>query len=469
MNGREKYIASQTPRVRRKHPARSAQALNTSGAGIVHRQMMDLQRQPNLNKADTAKLKDLRRDWNRNRKYTDAGMKISGASSPLDAQKYFVDTTRDFRDTNRDAYASMYPLTNMAMEYPQKGGILGMIAKEIFGKVSDFGKSIINKEGIAGAADTNEEEMKDYAAQTFGAAYPYNIHEDEFTDTENWYDDRKDVVIPPLDNDYGDFTSLHPFDDSRREAAIMSQYPGKAVVSPSLGSPNIHEDEPWPYQDTEVIEETTQDGNLISDELWDSIRDFDPSTLGKPGNIHAGEDIIVPPWLLDPNLPMPPELLEGEYPPGKYHDELIEGPPPIPRFDDSVRERAIMERYPESFIGPPIDPSWRPDMYDVTGPRLIDRGLFPYPNYNEEITLAPPPFYGGRGEMPGMDSPDYYNDMMEGIERGVREKELQDAREADQGRSLITIPPDFDPDRKEFTDTEDYYEWIRDMRKYEYR
>ena len=61
-------------RQKRRHPARHAQALKTSGAGIVHREMMDLQRQPELNKADTGRLKELRRDWNRNRKYTDAGM-----------------------------------------------------------------------------------------------------------------------------------------------------------------------------------------------------------------------------------------------------------------------------------------------------------------------------------------------------------------------------------------------------------
>ena len=383
VDAREKYIASQTPRVRRTHPARSAQALNTSGAGIVHRQMMDLQRQPNLNKADTARLKDLRRDWNRNRKYTDAGMKISGASSPLDAQKYFADTTRDFRDTNRDAYASMYPLTNMAMEYPQKGGILGMMAKEIFGKVSDFGKSIINKEGIAGAADTDEGEMEDYAAQTFGMGAPIDRH---------------------------------------LGSTPVIEGPGKSTVLPNIHTGEIYYDrgEGLDFEDDPNQPYVAPD-NYVE-------KDF--------GDFYIDADTLAP----ERGLP----------------------------FDDSVRERAIMERYPESFIGPPIDPSWRPDMYDVTGPRLIDRGLFPYPNYNDEVTLAPPPFYGGRGEMPGMDSP-YYNDMMEGIERGVREKELQDALEADQGRSLITIPPDFDPDRKEFTNTEDYYEWIRDMRKYGYR
>ena len=320
VDAREQYIASQGPRKKRTHPARSAQALNTSGAGIVHRNMMDLQRQPNLSGSDIDRLKGLRRDWNRNRKYTDAGMAIAGASTPQDAMKYYSDTTEDFRQLHKPAYGKMYPLTAGIMNIGEKGGILGAILSEI-GKM---GKD----RGIPTMVDDTQEEQIKYVTDTFGSP---KIHEDEFIDTESWTDDRKDVVIPPLDNDYGAFTSLHPFDDSRREAAIMSQYPGTPIAVPPFESPNIHEDEPWPYEDTEVIEETTKkDGNLISDELWDSIRDFDPSTLGKPGNIHAGEDIIVPPWLLDPSLPMPPELLEESV------EEVITP------FDDSARETGIM-------------------------------------------------------------------------------------------------------------------------------
>ena len=370
VDAREQYIASQAPRKKRTHPARSAQALNTSGAGIVHRNMMDLQRQMTApgyvnNQADLDQLKDLRRDWNRNRKYTGAGMNITGSSTPLEAQDAYVGMSRDLRQGNNPAYTNMYPISGNIMNYADKGGIWGALASEILGKkrkstskiggkdsdneggfwsdLQQMGSDILGGIGIGGAVspdEATEEVLKNYSDRTFG---PINIHDDEFIDTESWTDDRKDVVIPPLDNDYGAFTSLHPFDDSRREAAIMAQYPGKAAVSPSLGSPNIHEDEPWPYED-EVIEETTQDGNLISDELWDSIRDFDPSTLGKPGNIHAGEDIIVPDWLTDPSLPMPDELTEGEYLPGQYHDKLIESPPRIP-FDDSVREAGIATLY----------------------------------------------------------------------------------------------------------------------------
>ena len=330
------------PRKRFSHPGRSAQALATSGAGIVHRKMMDLQRQPELNKEDTSRLKELRRDWNRNRKFTDAGMAIAGVSNPQDAMKYYRDITEDFRQLNKPAYNKMYPITGNFMDYTAKGGIWGAIISKLLGKgtLESAESAILNGDGIGGAVDSEEaipEILQNYADQTFG---PINIHDDEFTDTENWYDDRKDVVIPPMDDDYGDF----------------------------------------------YINEDTLAG---------------------------------------------------------------------PRFDDSARERAIMEQYPESFIGPPRDPSWRPNMMDVAG-KGINRGLFPYPGYNEEVTVAPPPFYGGRGEMPGMESPYYYDQMREGYEFGNLINE-------DDGASL------FDTTKKKFKNRDEYNEWLNMKRQYGFR
>ena len=153
-------------------------------------------------------------------------------------------------------------------------------------------------------------------------------------------------------------------------------------------------------------------------------------------------------------------------------EEVVVPEEPLP-FDDSARERAIMEQYPESFIGPQDDPYRKPDMDDVAGIRSIDRGLFSYPGYNDEVTEVP---YYGRGEMTQpyeYDFSDFYRNMREGYgeaaEYNLREKELQDALAADEGRSFMTIPPDFDPNRKVFTDNEDYYGWIRDMKKYGFR
>jgi len=333
------------PRRRFSHPGRRAQALNTSGAGIVHRNMVDLQGQMTSpgytnNKEDINRLKELRRDWNRNRKSTEAGRMITGDVSPQDA---YMGMSRDLRQGNKQAYNKMYPITSGFMDYTSGGGMFGLAAKAlkgILGDSSKMGSDILQGVGIGGAVpreEATEKVLKNYANKTFGTP---NIHEDEFIDTEDWTE-RENVVIPPDHPlDEGDFTSLSPFDDSRREAAIMNQYPGKGIMETPFGTPNIHADEPWPYEDTEVIEEKTQDGNLISDELWESIKEFDPGTIGGGGDLHAGEDIKVAPWLTDPSLPMPEELTEGEYLPGEYHDELIESPQPIP-FDDSNREAGI--------------------------------------------------------------------------------------------------------------------------------
>ena len=176
--GRDKYLASRAPRVRRTHPARSAQALQSSGAGIVHREMMDLQRQPELNKAETGRLKELRRDWNRNRKYTDAGMSLAGVTTPMGAQDAFMRSTEDFRQLNKPAYNQMYPLTGGFMDYADKGGIWGSLLSELAGKtkkgIKDFGDLAYS--GITSAlAGDSEEDKAEYVARTFGP-YPTDIH-----------------------------------------------------------------------------------------------------------------------------------------------------------------------------------------------------------------------------------------------------------------------------------------------------
>ena len=129
-------------------------------------------------RADTDQLKDLRRDWNRNQKYTPQGMSVSGATSPLDAQKRFMDTTETFRQANKPAYNKMYPLTGGYMDIAEKGGLWGAILSEIAGKtkkgIEDFGDYVGS--GITSAlAGDSEEEKADYIAKTFGP-YPTDIH-----------------------------------------------------------------------------------------------------------------------------------------------------------------------------------------------------------------------------------------------------------------------------------------------------
>ena len=133
-----------------------------------YNRMMDLQSQaPNFTKNDPRfdQLKDARRTYNRNDKYTIGNRQ---GIAPLDVQQNFSNQSNNFRNAAPNAYAKMYPVADFAMKYGESGGLMGMMAKEMFGKVSDFGKDMANKIGIAGAANSDEGEMADYATQTFG-------------------------------------------------------------------------------------------------------------------------------------------------------------------------------------------------------------------------------------------------------------------------------------------------------------
>ena len=135
--------------------------------------MMELQKQaPNFTGKDDprfAELKDRRRTYNRFDKYK-IGDKFNVA--PLDVQKQFMDETNVFRNNAPDVYGKMYPLTNAAMKYGESGGLLGLLAKEMFGKVKNIGNDITDRIGITGAVDSDEGEMEDYAAKTFGFGAP---------------------------------------------------------------------------------------------------------------------------------------------------------------------------------------------------------------------------------------------------------------------------------------------------------
>ena len=237
-----------------------------------YNRMMELQSQaPNFTKNDPRlnELKDVRRQYNRFDKY-----KIGERQgvSPLDVQRQFSDQSNVFRKAAPNVYGTMYPFADLAMKYGESGGLLGMVAKEMFGKVSDFGKDMSNKVGITGAADVDEAEMQDYAAQTFGMGAPMdrhpgstpviegpgkstvlpNIHTGEiYYDRGEGLDFDTDPDQPymPEDNyvedDFGAFYEKDrdgnivlaskrpmPFDDSNREAGIMSQYPRTNFIGP---------------------------------------------------------------------------------------------------------------------------------------------------------------------------------------------------------------------------------------------
>lgn len=378
-NAREQYIASQAPRVRRTHPARSAQALKTSGAGIVHRNMMDLQRQPNLSGADIDRLKGLRRDWNRNRKYTDAGMAIAGATTPQDAMKYYSDTTEDFRQLNKPAYGQMYPLTAGIMNIGEKGGILGAILSEI-GKM---GKD----EGLPTMIDDTKADKAKYITETFGphrddiiegpgkSEVIYSPHADTYYDRAEGLDfdvDPNQPYVAPddyVETDFGDFytnedTLAGPrFDDSAREQAIMNQYTGRRGV-PTSGKPNMYDVAgPWfgtaPVEDVEIsdlpkgplrvqdyddtaLEDITVTDTMPSlfDKWWKPWLGRKEETEEIPGYATSYIDMIDPetgepwgePWMDDQE---------------KFEDYMERGeePPAITPFNDAGREAGIASMY----------------------------------------------------------------------------------------------------------------------------
>jgi hypothetical protein len=252
-----------------------------------YNRMMDLQSQaPNFTKNDPRlnELKDVRRQYNRFDKY-----KIGERQgvAPLDVQQQFSNQSNMFRKAAPNAYATMYPLQNLAMKYGESGGFLGMLAKEAFGKAKQaqsgiqsalktnvgdpiraVGSDIMNNIGIAGAADADEAEMQDYAAQTFGMGAPMDRHpgstpviegpmeqsEVIYSPNAPTYYDRAEgldfdtdpdqpYVAPDnyVEDDFGAFYTDEntlaperpmPFDDSNREAGIMSQYPGTNFIGP---------------------------------------------------------------------------------------------------------------------------------------------------------------------------------------------------------------------------------------------
>ena len=210
-----------------------------------YNRMMELQSQaPNFAKNDprVQELKDARRQYNRQDKYT-IGQRQG--MSPLDVQAQFANQSEALRTAAPNTFRTMYPIQSAVQDYIGGGGLLGLglqAGRDFLSNVSNFGKDMMDKKGITGAADTDEEEMQNYAASTFGLGTP-NPQADFFIDAETF--EERDVDIPRMDDDVGDFYEYDrddnivmspdrpmPFDDSNREAGIMSQYPGTNFIGP---------------------------------------------------------------------------------------------------------------------------------------------------------------------------------------------------------------------------------------------
>ena len=242
----------------------------------AYNQMQIMQNQAN---PDLDRLKAVRRDWNRNLKYTPAGMAVSGATSPLDAQQRFMDTTETFRQANKPAYNKMYPLTGGFMDYTEGGGLPGLIFRGLTGEIGKMGKDIASATGITGAIDDTPEEQDDYVARTFGF-YPTDVHpglssiEGPMEQSEVIYsphgptyydraegldfeDDPNQPYVAPddyVEDDFGAFYTDEntlaperglPFDDSAREDFIRRQ--NEVIPEPlPIGSPDPQGDFPVP-------------------------------------------------------------------------------------------------------------------------------------------------------------------------------------------------------------------------------
>ena len=213
-----------------------------------YNRMMELQSQaPSFAKNDprVQELKDARRQYNRQDKYT-IGQRQG--MSPLAVQSQFANQSEALRTAAPDTFRTMYPIQSAVQDYISGGGLLGLglqAGQNFLSNVSNFGKDMMDKKGIAGAADTDEKEMQDYAAQTFGfdgTTRPYP-QQDFFVDAETFRE--RDIDIPRMDDDVGAFYEYDkdgnivmspdrpmPFDDSNREAGIMSQYPGTNFIGP---------------------------------------------------------------------------------------------------------------------------------------------------------------------------------------------------------------------------------------------
>ena len=322
----------------------------SSPEGRNYATMMDLMGQsPGFESGDPRidQLKQARRQYNRQDKYNIG--EIMG-QTPQFMNELYRTNSGVLREHANPTYKTMYPISEMLHRTTGSGGITGMLLNKAFGKTKeagrgfyqdlrDMGTDIMDAVGIAGALDPEEatqEVLDNYADQTF---------------RPNIYD-----VTGPVQDEPGVFTP----EELKKMNMIMQTREEKIQgLKDELQGQIDNFENPFPLLPTQnepiLGEQDTQEpaGNLISDELWESIRDFDPSTIGGP-DIHAGEDIEVPDWLTDPSLPMPEELTEGEYLPGEYHDELIEAPPALPAYDQGKED--YIRRQNEYVSPPPVFP-----------------------------------------------------------------------------------------------------------------
>ena len=326
--------------------------------------MMELQAQaPNFTANDPRfdELKDVRRQYNRFDKY-----KIGERQgvAPLDVQKQFSEQTNVFRNAAPNVYGKMYPISDLAMRYGESGGLLGMMAKELFGKVKDIGSNITDKIGITGAVDSDEKEMDDYAARTFGF-YPTDVHpglpEINTANNQNEINALKEQIMSnPGTTDFGNLENLYgiranTFDP---EQYVLDNPPKIQTGIFDFSDDNVVEEVPTPeFQGLAPTPDIIEPLPLPFDEgREDYIRDqneYRVAPLGSP-DPHGDFKPTYPQdkpinWDLENNKyyqDLTPEEIDFIF--GRTDeiaDKDMNVPPPIVPFDDSEREAGIASMY----------------------------------------------------------------------------------------------------------------------------
>ena len=246
----------------------------------AYNQMQTMQRQAD---PDLDRLKELRSDWNRNLKYTPSGMRAAGVSTPQGAMEGFRTGTEAFRQANKPAYNRMYPMSGMAMDYPQKGGLSGMFLSEVLGglgkNIFGMGKDIHNLSGISGLIDDSEEDKERYITETFGPhleGVPYggpppysDVYEGPRPHEDMPYLSDEAAAIQKEFNTNSYFQDLAgenvvlPFEKERRGHPHLETYEPDRDIEAELGVAS-------PHDPTELGEPT---GSTLADVL--SEDDFD--------------------------------------------------------------------------------------------------------------------------------------------------------------------------------------------------
>jgi len=316
-----------------------------------YNRMMDLQSQaPNFTQNDPRfdQLKDARRTYNRNDKYTIGNRQ---GIAPLEVQKNFSNQSNNFRNAAPNAYATMYPAQDFAMRYGESGGLMGMMAKEMFGKVSNFGKDMANKIGIAGAANSDEGEMADYAAQTFGFGAP------TFPGSE--------MTIPYPNQDRPDNTVT--IEDT------FTEPPFRSIQSDGYGGP-VDGSNPR----GQVTSANPAPGKMGLDPNIDYGNEMNMLDAIAEDNVRFDRDVKAFP----PPIKEPP-VMEGMAPPDIIPTEVIEE---TESFNDSGREAGIASMYGQGPSYASNDRRYEKEYRDFTesmSDTLRQFGPVPYEEFSE--------------------------------------------------------------------------------------